>query len=67
MREAGEIAGDVGLFLGHLAEGAAGLAAGEDGVGAARAVEAASGGDVVDLAANEDVYRLGGVGAVVCA
>ena len=65
MREAGEIAGDVGLFLGHLAEGAAGLAAGEDGVGAAGAVEAAAGGDVVDLAADGDVDRLGGVGAVV--
>jgi hypothetical protein len=63
--EPGEVPGDVGLFLGHLAERAGGLAAGEHGVGAAGAVEAAAGGDVVDLPADGEVDRLGGVDAVV--
>lgn len=63
--EAGEVAGDVAGLLGHLGERAAGLAAREERVVAARAVEVAGLGDVVDLAADGDVDRLGGVAAVV--
>lgn len=63
--EAREVAGDVGAVLGHLGERAAGLAAGEERVVAPGAVEAAARGDVVDLAADGDVDRLGGVAPVV--
>lgn len=46
--EVGDVAVDVLLVLAHLGEGTGGLAAGEDGVRAAGAVEVGGGGDVVD-------------------
>lgn len=62
--EIGDVTADVFFVLAHLGEGAGCLAAGEEGVGAAGAVEVSGGGDVVDGGLDGDVDGLARVRSV---